>query len=296
MSDAVAVLIELNIALAAAIVLVALIRLPVRHRYGSRASYGLWWAVPAAMFAVCLPRAGSVVTGPQTAVEAVSEPVALGLLLIWGAGVLLSVGAIAAGQMRFDQLARRGLAGPAVTGVIVGRIVMPRDSARRWTPDELAIIRAHERAHMDRGDLRTNAMVALGRCLFWCNPMAHVGLRLFRFDQELACDATIMATRVGRRRLYGEALLKASPVAPVAFACGVGLSQASALEARLKALRMGKRASSQAAAVSGCLAIVAAAGLAFALQPPTPPTVAPGHEPVLNIRLRPAALNPTNPE
>src|SRR5665213_3210218 len=111
-------------------------------------------------------------------------------------------------QLRFLHMARRGRAGPAVTGFFVPRIVMPADADEIYSAEERALIRAHERTHIDRGDPRTNGFIALAQCLLWFNPLVHVAAREARLDQELACDAAVLTHRSGQKRLYAETLLK----------------------------------------------------------------------------------------
>ncbi|SFD32376.1 M56 family metallopeptidase [Massilia yuzhufengensis] len=67
---------------------------------------------------------------------------------------------------------------------------------------------AHEQTHIDRGDARINLLVALFQCVFWFNPLAHLGARRLRHDQELACDASVMRHYLQQRRTYAAALLK----------------------------------------------------------------------------------------
>src|SRR5690606_33508919 len=43
---------------------------------------------------------------------------------------------------------------------------------------------------------------------FWFHPLFPMALRRFRQDQELACDASVIARYPGDRRAYGEAMLK----------------------------------------------------------------------------------------
>jgi hypothetical protein len=70
------------------------------------------------------------------------------------------------------------------------------------------MVLAHERAHLRRGDPQWNAAAAIWLCLSWFNPIMYWALRLFRFDQELACDATVLAAPSATRRGYADALLK----------------------------------------------------------------------------------------
>lgn len=63
-------------------------------------------------------------------------------------------------------------------------------------------------AHIARGDLRSNFVAAVLRCLFWFNPLFHIAIMRMRNDQELACDADVLARQPHARRCYGDALLQ----------------------------------------------------------------------------------------
>jgi hypothetical protein len=68
---------------------------------------------------------------------------------------------------------------------------------------------AHERAHLRRGDLLVNALAVAWLSLSWFNPLAHWAFGRMRFDQDLACDATVLAGFDSARRRYARALLTA---------------------------------------------------------------------------------------
>lgn len=284
MSEIPSLLLELNITLAAAVLIVLTLRKPARRIVGPRAAYGLWSAVPMTLVAVCLPR---VVVGP---VSTVSEP-SFGpwLVGVWCIGAVASAGLMVASQLRFAALARRGLAGPAVMGVIVPRLVMPADSATRWSPEERALILAHEHAHLERADLRVNAGVAMLQCLFWCNPLAHLAVHCLRFDQELACDAKVLAVRPGQRRLYAEALLKAAPTPATPLGCGWRDGTARGLEVRLASLRLHRHAPDPVAVACVASFALAIAVAAWALQPASTEGGPESLPKVLNLRLSPPA-------
>jgi TonB family protein len=108
--------------------------------------------------------------------------------------------------------APRADVGPAVMG---RAIILPMDFEVRFTPAEQAAIIAHEAQHLARGDVVANAAVALIQCLCWFNPLVHLAARWIRFDQELACDAAVIAERPGLRQPYAEALLKTQMVAAI---------------------------------------------------------------------------------
>lgn len=295
MTEALPLLLELNAALAFAVLVVLAARRPFRRRFGPRAAYGLWAAVPLTLIAVCLPRVAAGAAAPALAAPPMLAPMLLGL---WAVGVVVFAGAMVAAQIRFAALARRGLAGPAVTGVIVPRLVMPADSATRWSPEERAVILAHEHAHLERGDLRLNAAVAVLQALFWCNPLAHVAAARFRLDQELACDATVMAMRRGRRRLYAEALLKAAPSAstPVPFGCGWNDATAQSLETRMSSLALPRHAPGPAAVAAAVGLSLAAATVAWSLQPPSPGKTRAVHPTIVSLRLLPPSASPPHAE
>jgi beta-lactamase regulating signal transducer with metallopeptidase domain/ankyrin repeat protein len=259
-SDLLTFLLRANLALAAAVVLVLILRKPVRAAFGARAAYGLWLVAPLAVIAMLLPaRVISVAAPPPSAVastpstptpmprptstsevEAKPLPSAatrqrfqtrrLGdtLAIGWALIALLAIGVQAERQRRFlKSLGRlRGEAdlfhaehagvGPAVIGALLPRVVLPADFALRFTAEEQALILAHERNHLRAGDAQINALTTALQCVFWFNPLVHVGARLLRIDQEIACDAAVLTRFPIARRAYGEAMLKTqlAPHAP----------------------------------------------------------------------------------
>jgi bla regulator protein BlaR1 len=101
-------------------------------------------------------------------------------------------------------------------------VVVPADFAQRYTPDEQALILAHERMHVRRRDPLANAAMALLQCAFWFNPIVHFAAGRFRFDQELACDAAVMRQHPRQRRCYARAMLKTATdftATPSTIAC-----------------------------------------------------------------------------
>jgi beta-lactamase regulating signal transducer with metallopeptidase domain len=284
MSDFLGLLLELNAAMALAVMIVLALRTPTRRVFGPRAAYGLWSVVPLTLAAVCLPRMAIEPVVASSTLSLIPAPLLVG---VWGAGVIVFAGLLAAQQMRFAALARQGLAGPAVTGVIVPRLVMPADSAIRWSSEERALILAHEHAHLERGDLRVNAAVTLLQCLFWCNPWAYVATRRFRFDQELACDAHVLAVRPGRRRIYAEALLKAGQTRATPLGCGWG-DAPGALETRIASFRLNRHSPTPVAVAVVLGLALGVAAAAWALQPATVENASDNRPKILNLRLGPS--------
>lgn len=104
---------------------------------------------------------------------------------------------------------------PAVVG-LRARIVLPADFEYRYAPQQQALVLAHERVHVRRGDVYCNFGFALLCALQWFNPLLRLAQRAYRLDQELACDACVLAMHPQSRRSYGEALLGSSSAFPAA--------------------------------------------------------------------------------
>ena len=213
-TEAVLTFIRLNLVAAAAIALVLLFRPLVRRWFDSHQPYLSWLIVPVALLGAIIPaQEGS---GPVGGLEAAAGEAhgwladgshALVLAGIWLAGALVCTAVAAWRYARFASQERSGVAGPAVVGIVSPRVVTPADFEARFTPEECRLVRAHERAHIDRMDARWNALVLAAQCLCWFNPLVHLAARAMRFDQELACDATVMTRLPTERRRYAEALL-----------------------------------------------------------------------------------------
>ena len=233
-----------------AILLTLALRLPVRRTFGAELGYYLWLLVPIAGLAALFPGLPEFrtelrlsPTGLANALYLVGTPAqdhARLLTLIWTAGAAVLGGVFVVGQWRFDRSARAGTAGPAATG-FWPRMIVPSEYALRFTLEERTLIRAHERAHMDRRDPTSNLLIAFLQVISWFNPLVHLAAKLARMDQELSVDAKVMALHPKGRRRYAETLLKAqarglnSPLA-----CALALGSRHPLEVRLAMLGMRK--------------------------------------------------------
>lgn len=231
-----------QLAFTMASIAVLLLRRPCRRWLGPERAFQLWLLPPLAMIVSQFPHAAPATPAAQTLVYAIATaggtlPMAQKaevvdghwhvLLIVWGMGGAI----VAAGGWLAQQRYRRRLngaqpwhgafsrcpivisadlaSGPALVGAWRPCIILPSDFSSRYEPHEQELILAHEQTHADRHDglwsLCAFALVAL--C--WPHTLAWWCLRLFRQDQELACDAAVMRTHYGRRRLYAEAMLKA---------------------------------------------------------------------------------------
>jgi beta-lactamase regulating signal transducer with metallopeptidase domain len=233
----VAGVLAVNLAAAAAIVVVGFLRLPVRRLFGPSTAYQLWQGPPvvgllAALF-IFVPTDSKI---GSTAAAARAPHLDL-VLPIWALGALVMAAVFALAQARFLAEVRAGRGGPAVVGFIAPQIVLPADDGR-YSADERELIRAHERAHVARKDPRGAAFVALFQCLCWFNPFAHLAAYLVRLDQEMACDAAVVMNRPGTRALYARTLLKTQlAAAPLPFGCYWPARGQHPLELRIASLK-----------------------------------------------------------
>jgi len=226
-------LLKLNLALAVAVMAVMVLRLPTRRLFGARVAYGLWSLPALAGLAMLLPARVLIIRIPATATEAAvsattsattlaDSPVDVRPYLagLWLLGMVASLAWLVWNQVQFARAARAGKAGPAVVGVLRPRVVIPDDFEGRYTPREREVVLAHERTHLQRRDPPVNALVALATCVNWFNPAVHVMGRWLRIDQELACDAGVIAAYPKARRAYAEAMLKTQLAArPLPLGC-----------------------------------------------------------------------------
>jgi beta-lactamase regulating signal transducer with metallopeptidase domain len=286
-TDILLVLLKVNFAAALAVAIVMAARKTVRETMGPDAAYLMWAIVPVAMLAVLLPSRIVLVeaqggTGPVSRFwgEAL-WPFAAVLVLAWMTGVILMAGELLKRQQLFMEDVGFRKAGPAVVGFFYPYVVTPADFSNRFSDEERALILAHEQVHLERQDIRINAVVAVVRCLCWFNPLIHIGAHYLRADQELSCDAAVIERRPKARRAYAETLLKtqlADRSLPVGCYWPSGTSHP--LMERIAMLTRtpfsGRRRIAAAAAV---LTLVSGGGFAaWAAQPPRHVVAAPAED------------------
>ncbi|MEZ6022197.1 MAG: M56 family metallopeptidase [Hyphomonadaceae bacterium] len=288
-TDLLSLLVRINIVLAAAIALVLLLRAPVRRLCGAQLAYALW-LLPLIAAAMCFVPGrvehvvlqASALTSGGAAPPETAPPY---LLWAWAAGALVSLGILLLRQLRFTHAlgrlrARADLGdrvlsaetnqhGPAVIGVLRPIIVTPADFDARFDAEERRIVLAHERAHVAQGDPIANAIVLLLRCVNWFNPLVHVGARALRLDQELACDAAVLARAGGMRRRYAEAMLKTHIAAAAPLGCAWPPANIDSLKERIAMLKQALPSRTQRLLGASAILVVtaAAAAAAWAAQP-----------------------------
>ncbi|MGC1457234.1 MAG: M56 family metallopeptidase [Steroidobacteraceae bacterium] len=324
-------LIEANLAASAAIVLMLVVRPIMGRIFGARAVYRLWLIVPITALAISLPTpqpetrtidAHTALVGEQFATGAGDSLSALLsakthsamatvttwavntrsevrstayessplLFALWMAGALLL---LARAFILSDKLAADPLLGPALVGVLRPRLVLPNDFTTRFDAREQQLILAHESMHRAAKHTLINALVEFGRCVNWVNPLAHVAAFYARADQELSCDAAVMAQFPGERQAYAHALLKAqTTIAIPPLGCAWPGRSSTLLRQRIEMLAYRKPGRWRSAAAllviatlmggSGYVAWAAQPadpGAGAALDKARPPTAAPAQPP-----------------
>jgi bla regulator protein blaR1 len=273
---------------------ILLLRTPLRRTFGASPAYLSWLTVPVALLALALPGPRSTLTAlplPGRLVDAVTDAIVRAttatstaanvIFVLWVTGATLAAALLMLRQRRFirslGRLVRQhGVAYAAprgVTPIIVGClrpvIVLPQNFESRYTREEQALILAHERTHVRRGDLIALALWSLIRCLLWFNPLIHLATEPFRFDQELACDASTLRASGGSRKAYASALLKTLVVDTAAAPLSSAWHAHDPLKQRVLSLRTPRPTRAQqllGLAVIGALVCAAAWG-SGALQP-----------------------------
>jgi bla regulator protein blaR1 len=175
---------------------------------------------------------------PPTAVADGANPLLL-ILGVWLIGALLFLGyhliahrrytANLLRRARIDRTVAEGRVrvietdaahGPLAFGVFRKYVAFPRDFAERYDELERDLALAHELGHHVRGDLIANWVALFVLALHWFNPVAWRAFRAFRADQEMACDALVLAGRAqALRHAYGRAIVKSAHGGAVSAAC-----------------------------------------------------------------------------
>jgi beta-lactamase regulating signal transducer with metallopeptidase domain len=205
-------LIRLNLSLGAAVILVLLLRGPIRRWSGADLAYNLWILPPLAVGGDLLALSLSMLEDGHVGrwLPSLTLPsLPSWFIPLWFAGATAGILLMAATHVAALVRMRRGTLGPAVIGLVRPRLCLPADFTDRFTPVEQRLIRAHERVHMERNDVLANVLMGVLRSTLWFNPLVHIAAAAMKQDQELACDAAVMDVFPDQRRRYAAAMLKA---------------------------------------------------------------------------------------
>lgn len=203
---------------------------------GARLQYSLWLAVPLLLFWSVLPQqifpsTDFAVYQVQLTMQQISTDLPTeglwfaGALAVWWLGVAVmlvalwqqhrqvaqtirAAGAFAAPDFALHCKQSQGMQGPYVTGLLRPTVILPFDFQQRFDPEQQQLILQHELTHWRRGDLHANLVALLVMTLFWFHPLCWLAYRAYRQDQELACDALVLASASSQQKIvYSYALL-----------------------------------------------------------------------------------------
>lgn len=168
-------------------------------------------------------------------------------------------------------------AGPAVVGLWKSRIILPVDFMQRYAEDERPLVLEHERTHLRSRHPLAVALAYLFLIVQWFNPLAHLAFALFRVDQELACDATVVAAYPKQRAAYARAMFKTGDSRVSAPLACCWPSGAHPVRDRIAMLRVAlpSRAQRLTGATLTMLAVSLGALAAYAAVPSAHPAAAP---------------------
>ena len=115
---------------------------------------------------------------------------------------------------------------PAITGLFHPVLLLPIGGGERLDRAELRLVFLHELAHLRRGDLAVQWLLALLQILHWFNPLLWIAFHRLRADREAAADALVLS-QAGEeeKERYGLTLLKLmeSPRRRAAFPVLIGI-------------------------------------------------------------------------
>jgi bla regulator protein blaR1 len=162
------------------------------------------------------------------------------------------------------------VAGPLAFGLFKRYIAVPQDFTRTYSPAERELALAHEMAHHKSGDLFANLAAFIILCLQWFNPVAWMSWSAFRFDQEAACDARVLAGKGAEERaIYGQALARTAFDGVPTFA--TALNSPKTIIERLRRLTM--KDASNKRRMFGKIGVIAAAAIILPLTATVVPAV-----------------------
>ena len=79
-----------------------------------------------------------------------------------------------------------------ITWGIVRPTVLFPSAARDWPADRVAVVLAHELAHIRRGDWVVQLIAELLRAIYWFNPLFWMASARIRHESERACDDRVL--------------------------------------------------------------------------------------------------------
>jgi TonB family protein len=129
-------------------------------------------------------------------------PLAFILAIAWAAGTALCLLRLAVSYIRItriraaavpledndDVFISEELSIPIAAGFRRTAVIVPAALYKALSADELAGIIAHERAHIQRGDIPAHLLQRVIQALLFFNPWVHLAARNATMEREAACD------------------------------------------------------------------------------------------------------------
>src|SRR5215475_8985953 len=94
-NEVLSALVRLSLVGTLGVLVMIMLREPVRRAVGTEAAYWLWLFLPASLLAVFLPRASAAVCGPDTLLSPALNSCAMSVTLIWSVGAVVALACFA---------------------------------------------------------------------------------------------------------------------------------------------------------------------------------------------------------
>lgn len=96
---------------------------------------------------------------------------------------------------------------PSLFGLFSPVVLIPRNMAEQLGAAEWECVFRHELVHFKRKDIWVNTLFTLLAAVHWFNPAIWYGLNRLRFEQEAACDASVL-TSLRTKDAYARSIVK----------------------------------------------------------------------------------------
>lgn len=210
-----------TLALSIALLVILLFRVVAARFLHPHWRYALWLALPLAFLSLHLPK--QALKAPVQTIAAVAAATPMGnlqasephvaapdflptLTVFWAIGALISLVVLARSYRQAYTQARIGVLSPCLVGVFAPILMLPGNFSESFNVEQRRLIIEHEGFHLRRRDPLLNLIVQLLHCLFWFHPLMPMAMRAFRDDQEMSCDAAIIASQPEYAVCYAQAL------------------------------------------------------------------------------------------
>ena len=161
------------------------------------------------------------------------------------------------------------IAGPVLAGLWAPRLLLPAHFKRDFNSQQQRLILEHELLHFKRKDNLFNLLALLLVVLCWFNPLVWLAYRVFRRNQELACDATVLAQKTLREKIiYSKTLLQCAEHSLYRLAIHSPYSEKKTMYKRLDLIKTNTQAKPLYLGLALFVSAGLLSGIALATQPP----------------------------